>query len=513
MDVYEKLKEHRERSAMAGGKKKVEAQHAKGKLTARERIGLLLDKDSFVELDAFVTHRCHNFGMENKKIPGDGVVTGYGRIDGRLVYIYAHDFTVLGGTIAEMFSKKIGKIMDMALKNKVPIIALNDSGGARIQEGIISLEGCSEIFYRNVRCSGVVPQLTAIAGPCAGAASYSPALTDFIFQVKDIGHIFITGPDVVKAAIGEETSIEELGGTKMHGEVSGVSHFIAGCEKECYLKMRRLLSYVPSNNREKPAQAELHDKPDRMDRKLDDIIPQDPKLPYDMKDIIKRVIDKGTFFEVHESWAKSMICGFGRLNGHSVCIVANQPKHFAGAIDSNAAIKASRFIRFCDCFNIPIITFVDVPGFYPGTEQESMGIIRNGAKLLYAFCEATVPRLTVVTRKAYGGSHIVMNSKNLFADINFAWPTAEFAVMGPAGAVNILYKRQLKASDDPETLKDKFTKEYRDTFASPYIAAEMGFVDEVIMPHETRQKLITALESLATKQVFNEKRKHGNIPL
>jgi propionyl-CoA carboxylase beta chain len=511
MEKYGVLKEKRKSAKVR--MEEDDSQHSKGKLNARERIEMLLDKGSFVEIDAFVTHRCLNFGMEKKKIPGDGVITGYGRIDNRKVYVYAHDFSVLGGTIAEMFAKKIGKIMDLALKNKSPIIGLNDSGGARIQEGIMSLEGCAEIFYRNVRCSGVVPQLTAIVGPCAGAASYSPALTDFVFQVKDIGYIFITGPTVVKESIGEDATIEDLGGWKVHGEISGVAGIVVENEVECYRKIRTILTYIPSNNQAKPDRIETDDEADRMDEELDRIIPENPKTPYDMKEITRRVLDKNSFFEIHELWAKSIICGFGRLNGYSVGIVANQPKHFAGSIDCNAAVKASRFIRFCDCFNIPLVSFVDVPGFYPGTQQESLGIIRNGAKLLYAFCEATVPRLTVVTRKAYGGAHIVMNSKNLFADVNYAWPTAEFAVMGPEGAVSILYSKNLKESADPEALRTKFTKEYRDTFASPYIAAEVGFIDDVIMPHETRPKLINALESLRTKEVFNEKRKHGNIPL
>ena len=488
-------------------------QHSKGKLTARERLDLLLDNESFVEIDAYVTHRSSNFGIGDKRIPGDGVVTGYGKINGRKVFVYAHDFSVLGGTIAEMFAKKVGKVMDLALKNKAPVIGLNDSGGARIQEGILSLEGCAEIFYRNVRCSGVIPQLTAIVGPCAGAASYSPALTDFVFQVKDIGYIFITGPTVVKDSTGEDATIETLGGAKLHGEVSGVSHFILESEDECYKKMRQLLSYIPSNNLEKPGRIETYDQIYRRDEELNSIIPDNIKKPYDMKDVIIRVLDRGSFFEVHESWAKSIICGFGRLDGYSVGLVANQPNYFAGAIDCDAAVKASRFVRFCDCFNIPIVAFVDVPGFFPGAKQESLGIIRNGAKLLYAFCEATVPRLTVVTRKAYGGAHIVMNSKNMFADVNLAWPTAEFAVMGPEGAVNILYRKELKESDDPEPLRSKFTEDYRNIFASPYIAAEMGFVDDVIMPCDTRPRLINALEMLQTKEVFNEKRKHGNIPL
>ncbi len=494
-------------------KNKVDFQHSKGKLTARERIDLLLDDSSFTEIDAFVVHRCNNFGMEHHRIPGDGVITGYGTINGRLVYIYAHDFTVFGGTIAEMFAKKIGKIMDLALKNKVPIIGLNDSGGARIQEGITSLEGCAEIFYRNVRCSGVIPQITAIVGPCAGAASYSPALTDFIFQVKNIGSLFITGPDVVKAAIGEDTTVDKLGGWEIHGEKSGLSHFIEENEIECYKNMRKLLSYIPQNNQEKAHKASVGEKGSPPTHDLNHIVPEDPKKPYDMKTIIGKVLDKESFFEVHKLWAMSIICGFGRLNGYSVGIVANQPKFYSGAIDNSAAIKASRFIRFCDCFNIPIIAFVDVPGFLPGTQQESSGIIRNGAKLLYAFCEATVPRMTVVTRKAYGGAHIVMNSKNLFADINFAWPSAEFAVMGPEGAMNILYKKEMKNAKDPKTQSKKFIQEYKDNFASPYVAAERGFVDEVIEPSKTREKLIGALESLKNKDVVNERRKHGNIPL
>ncbi|MEE9118015.1 MAG: acyl-CoA carboxylase subunit beta [Calditrichia bacterium] len=504
---------HKEQSQLDDRKARIDSQHLKGKLTARERIDLLLDDSSFIEMDALVVHRCNDFGMGNKKIPGDGVITGYGTLNGRLVYVYAHDFKVFGGTIAEMFAKKIGKIMDLALKNKVPIIGLNDSGGARIQEGIISLEGCAEIFYRNVRCSGVVPQISAIVGPCAGAASYSPALTDFVFQVKNIGNVFITGPDVVKAAIGEETTIDELGGWEMHGKQSGLSHFIVENEVECYKNIQKLLSFIPQNNQEKPKRIKTDDERNRLSKELNSIIPEDHKKPYDMKRIIEIVLDRTSFFEVHSLWAKSIICGFGRLDGYSVGIVANQPNYIAGAIDSCAAIKASRFIRFCDCFNVPIITFVDVPGFFPGTQQESSGIIRNGAKLLYAFCEATVPRLTVVTRKAYGGAHIVMNSKNLFADINYAWPSAEFAVMGPEGAMSILYKKEMKNSVDPKSQKEIFVKEYRKKYASPYAAAEMGFVDEIIQPHETRQKLIFALESLQNKDIVNEKRKHGNIPL
>lgn len=513
MNQKKDLFEQREQSKLGGGKDKIDFQHSKGKLTARERIDLLLDDNSFTEIDAFVVHRCNYFGMENIKIPGDGVITGYGTMNGRLVYIYAHDFTVFGGTIAEMFAKKIGKIMDLALKNKVPIIGLNDSGGARIQEGITALEACAEIFYRNVRCSGVVPQITAIVGPCAGAASYSPAITDFIFQVKNIGNLFITGPDVVKAAIGEETTIDKLGGWEIHGKQSGLSHFIEENEVECYENIRKLLSYIPQNNQEKPYKINTDDKRNRLSKELNSIIPEDHKQSYDMKIIIGEVFDKDSFFEVHKLWAKSIICGFAGLYGYSVGIVANQPKFFSGAIDNSAAIKASRFIRFCDCFNIPIIALVDVPGFLPGTQQESSGIIRNGAKLLYAFCEATVPRVTVVTRKAYGGAHIVMNSKNLFADINFAWPTAEFAVMGPEGAMSILCKKEMKNSTDSKSQKEIFIEEYRNNFASPYVAAEMGFVDEVIEPDETRIKLICALESLQNKDVVNEKRKHGNIPL
>ncbi len=513
MNQKKNLVKQREQSKLDCGKDRINFQHSKGKLTAKERIDLLLDDNSFTEIDAFVVHRCNYFGMEHNRVSGDGVITGYGTVHGRLVYIYAHDFTVFGGTIAEMFAKKIGKIMDLALKNKVPIIGLNDSGGARIQEGITALEGCAEIFYRNVRCSGVIPQITAIVGPCAGAASYSPAITDFIFQVKNIGSLFITGPDVVKAAIGEETTIEHLGGWEIHGKKSGLSHFIEENEVDCYKNIRKLLSYIPQNNQEKSSKTKIDDKRNRVSKGLNNIVPEDHKKPYDMKIIIENVLDRASFFEVHELWAMSIICGFGRLDGYPVGIVANQPKFYAGAIDNSAAIKASRFIRFCDCFNIPIIAFVDVPGFLPGTQQESSGIIRNGAKLLYAFCEATVPRMTVVTRKAYGGAHIVMNSKNLFADINFAWPSAEFAVMGPEGAMNILYKKEMKNAADPTSQKEIFIQEYRNNFASPYVAAEMGFVDEVIEPNHTRMKLIGALESLQNKDVVNEKRKHGNIPL
>jgi len=500
-------------SQLGGGEQRIISQHNKGKLTARERIIMLLDRDSFTEVDEFVTHRCDLFGMEENRVMGDGVVTGYGKIDGRIVYVFAHDFTVFGGALGEMFAKKISKIMDMALMNGAPIIGFYDSGGARIQEGLNALDGYGQMFYRNVRCSGVVPQITAIVGPCAGGSSYSPALTDFVFQVEGIGKIFITGPEVVRSAIGEQTTMEDLGGAKTHGSESGVSHFVVRTEEECCIKIRTLLSYLPSSNREAPPRQENPGKKLEPEVDLDTIVPTDNKVPYDMMDVIRSVADDGSFFEVHELWAKNIIVGLARMDGSPIGIIAQQPLQYAGSIDVKAARKASRFIRFCDAFNIPIITFVDVPGFYPGLNMERQGIIREGAKLLYAYADATVPRITITTRKGYGGAQVVMNSKSLCADFSIAWPTAKFAVMGPEGAVNILYKKKLEASDEPDKMKSEFIENYRNTFASPYIAARMGLIDEVIYPRETRDRLIRSLESLRTKQVVREHRKHGNIPL
>jgi propionyl-CoA carboxylase beta chain len=508
-----RLRELNEQAKLGGGQKRIEEQHAKGKLTARERIELLLDAGSFNELDRFVVHQSTEFGMQNRKILGDGVITGYGTIDGRLVYVFSQDFTVFGGSLGEMFARKVCKLMDLALKTGAPVIGLNDSGGARIQEGVVSLGGYGDIFFRNVISSGVVPQISAVMGPCAGGAVYSPAMTDFIIMVDKTSHMFITGPDVVKAALGQEVSFEELGGAMVHSTTSGVAHFIAKDEQHCVQLIKKLMSYLPSNYMEDPPAIKSTDDPNRTDEGLAHVIPDDPDKPYDVKDIITRVVDNSDFFEIQPLWAQNIVIGFARLNGKPVGIVANQPMHYAGALDINSSMKAGRFIRFCDCFNIPIITFVDVPGFLPGTDQEHDGIIKHGSKLLYAYCEATVPKITTILRKDYGGAYDVMGSKHSGADINYAWPTAEIAVMGPHGAINIIFRKEIAEAPDPQQKRMELVSDYRQKFASPYIAAQKGYIDEVIEPAETRPKLISALESLATKREPRPSRKHGNIPL
>ena len=509
----EKLRLLKSKARLGGGSERINQQHERGKLTARERIDLLLDKDSFHELDMFVTHRARDFGMEEKKVLGDSVVTGWGTIEGRLIYVYSQDFTVFGGSLSQVHSEKICKIMDMAMKNGAPLIGLNDSGGARIQEGVVSLGGYADIFLRNTLASGVIPQISAIMGPCAGGAVYSPALTDFIFMVKNSSYMFVTGPDVVKAVTHEDVSFEDLGGTSVHSKVSGVCHYVADSEADCLFIMRVFLGYLPQNNMEDPPFVESNDDPLRSEIALDTIVPDNANKPYDVKDVIRLVVDESDFFEIQSDYAANIVVGFSRLGGHSVGIVANQPAHLAGVIDINAAEKASRFVRFCDSFNVPLITFVDVPGFLPGTAQEHGGIIRAGAKLLYAFCEATVPKITVIIRKAYGGAYDVMNSKHIRADVNLAWPSAEIAVMGPEGAVNIIFRKELSESSDPDKRKEELVKEYRDTFANPYIAAGRGYIDDVIEPHETRPRLINALEMLSNKRDTNPAKKHGNIPL
>lgn len=512
-EKIKKLRELKEKSKLGGGKERIDEQHKKGKLTARERIDLLLDPGSFVELDPFVVHRCIDFGMEKNKILGDGVVTGYGKIDNRLVYVFSQDFTVFGGSLGEMFAQKICKITDLALRNGAPLIGLNDSGGARIQEGVVSLGGYAEIFFRNVLASGVIPQISAIMGPCAGGAVYSPAMTDFIIMTKGTSYMFITGPEVIKAVTGEKVSFEELGGAMTHNQTSGVAHFAAENEEDCIGLIKKLLSYIPSNNLEDPPVIEPTDDKNRMDPELGAIVPVDPNKSYDMKEVIIRIVDSYEFFEVQKLWAQNIIVGFARMNGIPVGIVGNDPAVLAGTLDINASIKGARFVRFCDCFNIPLITFVDVPGFLPGPAQEYGGIIRNGAKLLYAYCEATVPKLTVITRKAYGGAYDVMCSKHVRGDVNFAWPTAEIAVMGPEGAVNIIFRKELAESKSPEETRKKLVAEYIEKFANPYIAAERGYIDDVIEPPETRPRLINALEMLMSKRESRPAKKHGNIPL
>ncbi|MFN8597124.1 MAG: carboxyl transferase domain-containing protein [Anaerolineae bacterium] len=509
----QRLHDLREQAKQGGGADRVEKQHKQGKLTARERIDLLLDSGSFRELDMFVTHRSSDFGMEDKKYLGDSVVTGWGTIDGRLVYVFSQDFTVFGGSLSQVHAEKICKVMDLALKNGAPVIGLNDSGGARIQEGVVSLGGYADIFLRNTLASGVVPQISAIMGPCAGGAVYSPALTDFIFMVKNTSYMFITGPDVVKSVTHEDVSFEELGGAAVHNSKSGVAHFAMDSEADCLFMIRRLLSYLPQNNLEDPPFIKTADDPLRMEEALNSIVPDNPNKPYDMKEVIQYIVDDGSFYEVQESFAMNIIVGFARLGGHSVGIVAQQPQVLAGVLDIDASEKAARFIRFCDSFNIPIITFEDVPGFLPGVGQEHAGIIRSGAKLLYAYCEATVPKITVVTRKSYGGAYCVMNSKHIRGDLNLAWPSAEIAVMGPDGAVNIIFRNEIKAADDPVARKAELVAEYREKFANPYVAAEWGYIDDVIEPKETRPRLINALEMLQNKRDANPPKKHGNIPL
>ncbi len=516
MTIEKKIKDIKRRSDLAelgGGKERIEDQHRAGKLTARERIDLLLDEGSFQEMDKFVVHQCHDFGMDKKKIYGDGVVTGYGSIDGRTVFIFAQDFTVFGGSLSETYGKKICKIMDLAMKAGVPIIGLNDSGGARIQEGVASLAGYADIFLRNTLASGVIPQISAIMGPCAGGAVYSPAITDFIIMTQGISRMFITGPEVIKAVTHEEVTMEELGGAETHNTLSGVAHFSAENEEQTMVVIRELLSFIPDNNMEDPPIRETSDPIDRTDEKLNSIVPDDPNQPYDIRDIIKIVVDDNYFFEVQEHFAKNIVIGFGRMGAKSVGIVANQPDHLAGVLDIDSSDKGARFVRFCDAFNIPLITFEDVPGFLPGVTQEHGGIIRHGAKLLYAFSEATVPKITIITRKAYGGAYCVMASKHIRADINYAFPTAEIAVMGPEGAVKIVYRRELDKADNPEQLRRQKIDEFRDKFANPYIACEKGYVDEVIFPEMTRPKIVTALAMLENKRDGNPPKKHGNIPL
>jgi acetyl-CoA carboxylase carboxyltransferase component len=506
------LREHKARSRLGGGQERIEAQHKKGRLTARERIDLLLDKGSFRELDPFVQHRTHDFSLDSQKFMSDSVVTGWGTIEGRLVYVFSQDFTVFGGSLGEVHAEKICKIMDMAMKNGAPVIGLNDSGGARIQEGVVALGGYADIFLRNTLASGVIPQISAIMGPCAGGAVYSPALTDFIFMTRNTSYMFVTGPDVVKAVTHEEVSFEDLGGASVHSEKSGVCHVAADSEADTLYLIRKLLMYLPQNNMEDPPFVP-GDDPLRMDERLDAIIPDDPNKPYDIKEVIRMIVDAGQFFEIHENYAGNIVVGFARLGGHSVGIVANQPAVLAGVLDIDASEKGARFVRVCDSFNIPIITFEDVPGFLPGTNQEHHGIIRSGAKLLYAYCEATVPKLTVITRKAYGGAYCVMSSKHIRGDLNLAWPSAEIAVMGPDGAVNIIFRKELEKADDPIQRKAELVAEYREKFASPYVAAERGYIDDVIEPKETRPRLINALEMLSNKRDANPAKKHGNIPL
>jgi propionyl-CoA carboxylase beta chain len=516
MDITEKLKELQDlhhRAEEGGGPERRKRQHDASKLTARERIQFLLDEGTFEELDKFVEHRCADFGMTDQKIPGDGVVTGYGRIDGRLVYVFAQDFTIFGGSLSETYAEKICKIMDMAMKVGAPVIGLNDSGGARIQEGVVSLGGYADIFLRNTIASGVVPQISAIMGPCAGGAVYSPAITDFILMVKDTSYMFVTGPDVIRTVTHEEVTMNQLGGAITHNATSGVAHFAVADDRECLATIRELLSFLPSNNMEDPPRRPTSDPWDRVDEKLNAIVPTDPNQPYDIKEIIKSVVDKHYFFEVHRHFAKNIVVGFARLDGRPVGIVANQPAFLAGTLDISASVKGARFVRFCDAFNIPLITFEDVPGFLPGTAQEYGGIIKQGAKLLYAFAEATVPKITVITRKAYGGAYCVMASKHIRTDLNYAYPTAEIAVMGPEGAVNILYRNELKAAEDPPKFRSEKVEEFRAKFASPYIAAQRGYIDEVIEPRFTRPKLITGLRMLENKRDTNPARKHGNIPL
>jgi acetyl-CoA carboxylase carboxyltransferase component len=511
----EQLRAMKRQAMQGGGEARVQRQHDRGKMTARERVDLLLDPGSFRELDAFVVQRERNFGMDapDKQILGDSVVTGWGTINGRLVYVFSQDFTVFGGSLSEVHAAKIVKILEMAMKAGAPVIGLNDSGGARIQEGVVSLGGYADIFLRNTLASGVIPQISAIMGPCAGGAVYSPALTDFIFMVKGTSHMFVTGPDVVRAVTHEEVTFEELGGAMTHNANSGVSHVAAESEADCLLLIRELLTYLPQNNLEDPPYEPTTDDSLRMDERLDTIIPDSPHKPYDIKEVIRMVIDEGRFYEIHEHYGQNIVVGFARLGGHSVGIIANQPAVLAGVLDIDASIKAARFVRFCDCFNIPIITFEDVPGFLPGVGQEHGGIIRQGAKLLYAYCEATVPKITVITRKAYGGAYDVMSSKHIRGDLNIAWPTAEIAVMGPDGAVNIIFRKELAEAEDPDTRKAELVAQYREQFANPYVAASRGYIDDVIEPRETRPRLINALEVLRNKRDNNPPKKHGNIPL
>ncbi|WP_129113401.1 acyl-CoA carboxylase subunit beta [Halegenticoccus tardaugens] len=512
-DRIDELRRKREEAFEGGGEERIESQHDKGKMTARERIDYFLDDGTFNEFDRFRTHRTHKFGMEEKQLYGDGVVTGYGEVNGRTVFVFAHDFTVFGGSLGEVFAEKVCKVMDKAVEVGAPVVGLNDSAGARIQEGVGSLGGFGEIFRRNTEASGVVPQISAIMGPCAGGAVYSPAITDFVFMVKDTSHMFITGPDVIKTVTGEEVSFEELGGAVAHSSTSGVAHFAVDSEEEALDKIALLLSYLPQNNVEDPPRVDPWDDPERAAEELNTIVPDQPRKPYDMTDVVDHVVDEGSFFEVHDDFAKNVVVGFARLDGRSVGIVANQPRVNAGTLDIEASEKGARFVRFCDAFNVPILTLVDVPGFLPGTDQEHGGIIRHGAKLLYAYSEATVPLLTVITRKAYGGAYDVMASKHLGADVNYAWPTAEIAVMGPQGAVNILYRKELAEASDAEARRQDLIDEYREEFANPYTAADRGFLDDVIEPTETRARLIEDLEMLKSKRKSYPDKKHGNLPI
>jgi acetyl-CoA/propionyl-CoA carboxylase carboxyl transferase subunit len=509
----EELRERTERALLGGGEDRIESQHDKGKMTARERIDYFLDDGTFNEFDQLRTHRSHNFGMGEKQVYGDGVVTGYGEVNGRTVFVFAHDFTVFGGSLGEVFAEKVCKVMDRAMEVGAPVVGLNDSAGARIQEGVDSLAGYADIFKRNTEASGVIPQISAIMGPCAGGAVYSPAITDFIFMVKDTSHMFITGPDVIETVTGEEVGFEELGGATTHSSESGVAHFACDSEEQALDDIKRLLSYLPQNNVEDPPRVDPWDDPERRDEELASIVPDQPRNPYDITSVVDSVADEGSFFEVQADFAKNIVVGFARLDGRSVGVVANQPRVNAGTLDIEASEKASRFVRFCDSFNIPILTFVDVPGFLPGTDQEHGGIIRHGAKLLYAFSEASVPLLTVITRKAYGGAYDVMASKHIGADVNYAWPTAEIAVMGPKGAVNVLYRDELADAENPDELREQLIDEYREEFANPYTAADRGYVDAVIEPTETRPRLIQDLEMLASKREDTPEKKHGNIPL
>lgn len=513
IDKLNQLQERRAAIAAGGGEEKIKKQHDAGKLTARERILALMDEGSFVEVDAYVEHRCNEFGMDKVSAPGEGVVAGYGTVDGRLVYVYAQDFTVIGGSLGEMHAKKICKVMDMALKMGAPIIGMNDSGGARIQEGINALAGFGEIFHRNTKCSGVIPQISVIMGPCAGGAVYSPALTDFVFMVEGTSQMFITGPQVIKTVTGEDVTLEELGGAGAQAEKSGVAHFTAANDEECIKQIRRLLSYLPSNNLEGAPSDVPTDEINRLSDKLTTIVPDDPNKAYDMKAVIAEIADNGDFMEVMPRYAKNIIVGFAKMNGQTVGIVANQPAHMAGSLDVDAADKAARFIRFCDSFNIALVTLTDVPGYLPGVSQEHSGIIRHGAKLLYAYSEATVPKINVIVRKAYGGAYIAMSSKHLGADAVMAWPTAEIAVMGPEGAANIIFKDDIKASSDPAATRQEKIKEYRDKLANPYEAAKYGYVDDIIEPDSTRPRIIAALEMLASKRESAPAKKHGNIPM
>jgi propionyl-CoA carboxylase beta chain len=512
-DLEKRLSERTEKALLGGGQSAIDKQHERGKWTARERIDVFLDAGTFREMDRFVTHDCSDFGMETKKVYGDGVVTGYGRVEGRLVYVFAQDFTVFGGSLSGAYARKICKIMDLAMRNGAPVVGLNDSGGARIQEGVKSLGGYADIFLRNVMASGVVPQLSAILGPCAGGAVYSPAITDFICMVRTTSFMFVTGPDVIKTVTHEEVTKEELGGADTHCGTSGVAHFSVPDEAAALALLRELLSYLPSNNMESPPRLETNDPPDRQCVNLDTLVPENPNKPYDIKDLITSVADDGTFLEVQPQFAANVVVGFVRLGGRSVGVIANQPAHLAGVLDVDSSLKSARFVRFCDAFNIPLWVIEDVPGFLPGVDQEHGGIIKHGAKLLYAFAEATVPKVTLISRKAYGGAYCVMNSKHIRADLNFAWPTAEIAVMGADGAVSIIFRRELAEAEDVAERKAELVADYKDKFANPYRAAELGYVDEILMPRDTRARLIEAFDSLENKRDTNPAKKHGNIPL